>query len=103
VVVWLGNAKAKVRVVGGWPADIWDPWCRGVARVVAVDGQFGCVAEVVVVDGEFGCVVEVMVVDVNLVVWRRWWRRVRVRLMLHLVERRFSPLLLLEKNVDGVL
>jgi hypothetical protein len=26
-VVRLGNAKAKVRVVGGQPADFWDLWC----------------------------------------------------------------------------
>jgi hypothetical protein len=26
-VVWLGYARARVRVVGDWPAHFWDAWC----------------------------------------------------------------------------
>jgi hypothetical protein len=37
-----------------------------------------------------------------LIVWWRWWM-VGVGLMLHLVEWGLFPLLLLAKNVDGVL
>jgi hypothetical protein len=39
----------------------------------------------------------------NVVVWRRWWRRVGVELMLTLVKWRFLPLFLLAKDIDGVL
>jgi hypothetical protein len=61
-----------VRVVGGWPAEIWGPWCRGAVGTVcgridfAVEVMVGCgwecyiVAEVVPADSEgCGCVVEV--------------------------------------------
>jgi hypothetical protein len=32
--VWLDNGMAMVRVVGGWPMDFWDPWCRDAIGVV---------------------------------------------------------------------
>jgi hypothetical protein len=58
--------------------------------VEVVVGRIGYVAEVVVAgDEEFGCEAEV-------------WR-VGVELMLHLIERRFLPLFLLAKDIDGVL
>jgi hypothetical protein len=37
VVVRLGNAKAKVRGVGGRPVDFWDQLCRGTMGVVVVE------------------------------------------------------------------
>jgi hypothetical protein len=59
VVVWLGSARAKVRVVGGRPADFWDLWCQSTVGVVPVGRGTGYVAEVVVedwclVDAAFG-------------------------------------------------
>jgi hypothetical protein len=39
----------------------------------------------------------------NLVIWRRWWRWIGVELMMHLLKQRLLPLLLLAKDVDGVL
>jgi hypothetical protein len=55
--------KAMVRVVGGWLADFWDPWCPSVAEVVVVVGRIGY-AEVMVTDDEgCCCVVEVVVGD----------------------------------------
>jgi hypothetical protein len=39
----------------------------------------------------------------NLVIRQGWWRWVDVGLMLHLLERRLLPLLLLAKDVNGVL
>jgi hypothetical protein len=39
----------------------------------------------------------------NLVKRRRWWRIVGVGLLLHVVDRSFLPLLLLVKDIHGVL
>jgi hypothetical protein len=60
-VVRLGNARAKVWVVDGWPADFWSLWWRGTARVAMASGGIGYVAEVVEVDEGFGYVMEVVV------------------------------------------
>jgi hypothetical protein len=90
-VVQLSNARAKVQVVDGWLADSWDLWCQGTTGVVVAGRGIGYVVEVVVeVGGEFGCMTEVLV-----------W--IGVGLMLHLVEWRFLPLLLLVSDFDGVL
>jgi hypothetical protein len=44
-VVWLSNARVRVRVVSGWSVDFWDPYCLGVVEVVV--GRNGYVTEVV--------------------------------------------------------
>jgi hypothetical protein len=88
VVVRLGNVRAKVQVVGGRLANFWDLWCQVVAEVPVGGGGIGYEVEV---DEVFGCIAEVVVED---------WCWVD---MLHLVEWRFLPLLLLAKNVDSVL
>jgi hypothetical protein len=50
-----------VRVVDGRPTDFWDPWCLGMAGVVAAGGRIDYVAEVVVEVGEgFDCMTEVV-------------------------------------------
>jgi hypothetical protein len=39
----------------------------------------------------------------NLVVWWRWWRWIGFQLMVRLIEWRLLPLILLGKDLDGVL
>jgi hypothetical protein len=70
--------------------DFWNLSCLGAVEVVVV-GSVGYVVEVVevAVDGGFGCFAEV----VGVSVW----------LVLYLIKRRFLPLFLLAKDIDGVL
>jgi hypothetical protein len=53
VEVWLGSARAMVRVVGGGLVDFWGLQCRVVAEAVEVVGSICCV--VVMVAGYEGC------------------------------------------------
>jgi hypothetical protein len=53
---WLGNAGARVQVVGGWPVDFWGLWCQ-----IAVEA--GCIGYAVVGD---------------MVISQRWWWNVVV-------------------------
>jgi hypothetical protein len=70
---------------------------------VVVAGRNDFVAEMMVDEGcECGIVVEVGVADAEgFCCVRRW--RVGIELMLHLIEQRVLPLLLLVKDVDAVL